>query len=707
MERLVPQVWDQIWERLAPHLCDRETLQRELVYSLGDAFDVSACVLYDLHAPGQVRLAVQWGEGAPDERLARRAVAVPERCLQERGEGCTWLALPLPLERNGGREVVGVLAVGRRSGYGFSGGEVNLWCALALRAAWAVHYARRAEHLDRAKRESERRIQEQTEQLSIERDQLELLYYVAREMTHSLDLDRMLNRSLVRVGNALGVRQGSILLLDPDSGSLIYRAALGRPLVLPKGGKRTRYRRGVGLAGWVLEYNQGVVIGDVDADPRWEPDPGKQGQPTSALAVPFSSEGEALGVMLLFVPQLHYFTEHHLWLATAAANQITAAIKNHELYRLIREQAARLGQMLRAQRSVTSQHLAILSSLTDGVAVSDDSDRLLTVNEAVTRILKPPEAGLVGAHVESLFAGFPEEARQGMREAIASVRERFARSCTESVQVTLSRQDQVVQVTLAPLSEQPHLFSGNVLVIRDITLEHEVIQAKNEFISTVAHELRTPMTSIRGYTDLLLHGATGKLNEGQERFLSIVKSNTERMAALVADLLDISRIEAGQVPLAMASLDLEKVMRELRDSVIETIHERGLELNITCEPGLPAVRADYNRLMQILHNLVSNAYRYTLPGGWIAVSARRAGDAVQVDVQDTGIGIAAEDRERIFERFFRADHPVVKKQSGTGLGLSIVRTLVQMHDGKLWVESEPGRGSTFSFTLPLGNLGET
>jgi signal transduction histidine kinase len=252
--------------------------------------------------------------------------------------------------------------------------------------------------------------------------------------------------------------------------------------------------------------------------------------------------------------------------------------------------------------------------------------------------------------------------------------------------------------------DERRIYAGIVIVFRDITREREIAQAKNEFVSVVAHELRTPMTSIKGYTDLILQGALGEVNDEQRHFLRIVKANVDRLSELIGDLLDTARIEAGRIRLEIEPIQVTSIVGEVCDSLAETIRERGLELTVEADPDVPTVQADRNRLIQILMNLLSNAYRYTPSGGSITVSVRLTDDAVLVAVADSGIGIAPEDQERIFERFHRVDNEIVNRQTGTGLGLTIARSLVELHGGRLWLESEFGVGSTFFFTLPIQHV---
>lgn len=620
----------------------------------------------------------------------RCRAAVPDQARSE-------LAVPLVADK----KVIGVIDVTRATTAGFSRSDERLISAIAGQMSLALDYALRYDELATERQASAQRLEEQTGKLRAERDRADFLYKVTQEMTRTLELERVLNRTLARLSQALGLRQGSILLLDPESGYLVYRAALGRAEALPRGGKPTQYRRGVGLAGWVLEHNECAIVTGVDADPRWDVDASQMGQSQSALAVPLSSGEDVLGVIMLFHPEPSYFDQDHIVFANAAANHITAAIKNAELYRLVRDQATRLGDMLRQQRQIASQHVAILAAITDGVAVSDEKGHLTVLNDAAQRIMCLGKEAFIGQSPSVLFTAFPEKERQAAQEALAQVTTRSRQQRPPSlVSVMLRQEHQTVQAAFMPMFDERKQFAGTVIVFRDVTREQEVSQAKNEFVSIVAHELRTPMTSIKGYTDLLLQGAVGGVNDGQQHFLQIVKANVDRLSDLVSDLLDTARIEAGRIKLERAPLQITEIVHEVCESIAETIKERGLTLTVEEASSMPTILADRNRVIQILMNLLSNAYRYTPSGGEIKMFIQPTDKAVLITVADNGIGIAPQDLERVFEPFYRTNQELVSKQPGTGLGLQIVKSLVEMHGGKTWLESELDKGSTFTFTLP-------
>lgn len=241
---------------------------------------------------------------------------------------------------------------------------------------------------------------------------------------------------------------------------------------------------------------------------------------------------------------------------------------------------------------------------------------------------------------------------------------------------------------------------GRLFVIRDVTREREIDRMKTEFVSLVSHELRTPLTSIGGYVDLLIEGEVGDLTEEQREFLGIVRNNSRRLVALINDLLDVSRIDAGKAELNRTALDFGRVVGDLAASMQPALAAARQTLAVHLPPDLPDVMGDAGRVAQIMSNLVSNAHKYTPHGGHIRVSARAAGDFVRIDVRDTGIGMTNDEQARLFQRFFRAKNRTTQEVGGTGLGLAITRSLVELHGGTITVSSEPGHGSTFSFTLP-------
>ena len=236
--------------------------------------------------------------------------------------------------------------------------------------------------------------------------------------------------------------------------------------------------------------------------------------------------------------------------------------------------------------------------------------------------------------------------------------------------------------------------------------------AKTEFVSLVSHELKTPMTSIKGYADLLAKGAVGPVNDAQSNFLNTIRSNVSRMATLVSDLSDISRIEAGRMRLEYSSIPIKESIMEAVRSVQTQINEKKQTTELQLSDDNPNVWCDHTRLTQILANLLSNAIKYTPNNGTITILEQKtqnrwdpkgAPEVICVQITDTGYGISPEDQKKIFQKFFRSEDQNIREAPGTGLGLNITRHLVEMQGGRIWFESQVGKGTSFYFTIPVSS----
>jgi signal transduction histidine kinase len=225
---------------------------------------------------------------------------------------------------------------------------------------------------------------------------------------------------------------------------------------------------------------------------------------------------------------------------------------------------------------------------------------------------------------------------------------------------------------------------------------------KSDFVSNVSHELRTPLTAIKGAVDLLLREVPGPLNENQTHHLSRVRSNTQHLAGLINDLLDLSKIEEGKIEFDAGRVSLGGLLHEVMETVKPMAAEKPVLLEVDVPDPSVLVWADRDKVTQVLMNLIGNAIKFTPPQGRVTVSASKdSTEWAQVSVNDSGPGISAEECQKIFQKFYQVSEGGGPKPKGTGLGLAISRSLVELHGGRIWVESEEGRGSTFSFTLPV------
>ncbi|HVN16491.1 MAG TPA: GAF domain-containing protein, partial [Anaerolineales bacterium] len=613
------------------------------------------------------------------------------------------LAVPMIL---GGR-AIGMLSAQSYQPNVYSVEDVQILGTLANQAIVAIQNARLFAETQRLAQELEQRVIERTSQLRREQQNTETLLRILTEVSSSLDLDRALNRTLSLLNEATGAEQGTIMLLQAEDNLLHYRAGYGYLSTTsdPTNSRGFTLKVGEGLAGWVVQNREAVLIDDLHLDARWMRSTVSGQDHRSSIVAPLLVGEDVIGVLMIFHRDLHFFSRDILNLVKAIASQVAVAINNAHLYELIRDQAERLGVMLRKEQEDASRSQAILEAVADGVLVTGVDNHITFLNSSSEDILGIKSAHALGQSLDAFGGLFGRTAGQWI-ETIRRWSEEPSTFHGDTYAEQLELDDgRIALIHLAPVIFQND-FLGTVSIFRDVTHEVEVDRLKSEFVATVSHELRTPMTSIKGYVDILLMGAAGAFNENQTHFLQIVKHNAERLNVLVNDLLDISRIEAGRVTLTPQAINLRDVAEDVIAEVLRRSQQdkKPMALSLDAPRDLPRVLGDTERVRQIIANLVDNSYHYTPENGTIKVRIQALeSKEVQVDVEDNGVGIALEDQPRIFERFYRGEHPLVLATPGTGLGLAIVRQLVEMHNGRIWMYSKgiPGEGSTFSFTLPI------
>jgi two-component system, OmpR family, phosphate regulon sensor histidine kinase PhoR len=352
--------------------------------------------------------------------------------------------------------------------------------------------------------------------------------------------------------------------------------------------------------------------------------------------------------------------------------------------------AARLDRTIRTLTEERNLSSAILGSMVEGVAVVNGAERLLFANQSFADILDmdiPPKSG----------SALVEVVRQTeMIEAVRKVLTGEPRVESEIVTGTLRQHFFAATVASVRAGET----SGAVVVLHDITELRKLERVRRDFVANVSHEFRTPLTAIQGFAETLLAGAMDD-PQNRERFLGIIVEHSRRLARLTEDLLKLSKMDADRLELEIRRVSVSQLV----ESCIETARHRATEkeIAISVQPfnGVPDIAGDRRRLAEVLQNLLDNALQYTLSRGEIVVSAEpRDGDVV-FTVADTGIGIPRADQSRIFERFYRVDAARSRELGGTGLGLSIAKHIVEVHGGRIWVDSEVGRGSKFHFSVPI------
>ncbi|MBB5348290.1 HAMP domain-containing protein [Desulfoprunum benzoelyticum] len=358
--------------------------------------------------------------------------------------------------------------------------------------------------------------------------------------------------------------------------------------------------------------------------------------------------------------------------------------------------------MMNVDRIVAEKNKAdaILASIEDGLVVFDTDQRVTGINPAGRRILRVEPQGQDLLYCEQILPVrtvcevVAATISSGSQPEIADDRRIITLSCGAETRHFL--------FSATAIGQKDQKLTGVVLLLKDITQLREFERLKSEFVMAASHELRTPLTSLGMSIDLLIEHASRYLPEREKELLQAAHDEVYRMKAMVHDLLDLSKIEAGRIDLEFESVPVALLFDNAREIFRGQINMKQIRLQIADVGHLPQVRADTNKIVWVLSNLVSNALRYVEEGGYIRLAAEMIGDFIHLSVEDNGVGIPAEYQSRIFQKFVRVD----KQESGrTGLGLAICREIVRAHGGTIWVKSDPGQGSVFTFTVPIADPG--
>ncbi len=577
----------------------------------------------------------------------------------------------------------------------------------------------------------------------IERQEARLaaLYEVSSQLGKSLDLGEVLNQVMDSIIQLTGAERGFLMLYNAENGSLQTRAARNFDQETIETGANNISHTVIERA---IATGEGVLSSNAQEDDRFSGTKSVVGyQLRSIMCAPLRMRNQTLGAVYvdnrLFSGAL---SQDDLGLLVTFANQAAVAIENARLFTQTDQALARrveelsLFQRIDQQLNRSLELNQVLSlSLNWAIALTNAAGGSIGLFEEVENDDGSTASGQIlrlmvfrgeEAHSEARLVSIDHPiVRQIMKEG----RSVLTRNVSEAesvdgtpanVQLAVPIQQDGIITGLITLETQHNveinrediafverLSDRAAVAIKNATLYeaiHAANKAKSDFISLVAHELRVPMTSIKGYTDLMNSGLAGPLSDQQKQFLEVIGRNLTRMTSLISDLSDINHIESGRMRFDMTAFDLREVVADVSDSLRERIRNRKQTLHIEVEDDLPPVFADSMRIAQVIANLMSNAHKYTPEGGEIVLRAWPNGRFAHVSVQDNGYGISEEDQEKLFSQFFRAEDKEVRSQPGWGLGLSIVRRMVEAQNGEISFESKLGEGSLFTFTIPLANI---
>ncbi|MBK6710555.1 MAG: GAF domain-containing protein [Chloroflexi bacterium] len=568
---------------------------------------------------------------------------------------------------------------------------------------------------------------------NIEQARLAALYQVSSQLGVSLDLSEVLNQVMDAIILLTGAERGFLMLFDDLTGRLRTEAARNVDRETIEGESmqisRTVLQRAATTGDPILTSN-------AQEDERFSDQQSVIGyQLRSIMCVPLRARARIIGAV--YVDNRLYsgvFKEADLELLGTFANQAAIAIDNARLFTQTDHALARRVEELTVFQQIDQQlnkslelNQVLSSALTWAIALTtadSGSIGLLveTETEPALRLLVNTSAG--GEPPRTVLTDHPvlaqvlREERSVYLEQVSAAESLDGRAAAVQLAVPIKRDGLITGlITLESrtpqaindediafverLADRAAVAIKNARLYEDI---HAANKAKSDFISVVTHELRLPMTSIKGYTDLIMSGMTGELNEQQKQFLGVIKRNLDRMSVLIRDLSDINRIESGRMQFEVGAFDVRDVVMEVVESFQEQAATKSQTLRVEVGEGDTAVSADSRRVSQVLTNLVSNANKYTPPNGDILIQVQPQAAFVQVSVRDTGIGISEENQAQLFNQFFRAEDAAVREQVGWGLGLSIVKKMVEAQGGEIWFQSTFGEGSTFAFTLPSANI---
>lgn len=518
---------------------------------------------------------------------------------------------------------------------------------------------------------------------------LRALLAIADTAAQSLSTEKILSDTLDKSLEVLGFDVGYIRILDPDKKTLVGRVSKGLT-ALSSGSVDLGDRSRRHVANILFETQKPYISPDVRKDTTFRNrSMEKQGVISAAYIPIISKKKTVLGTLAVGSRKPRKFSTEKINLLQTFGSQLGMALENAQLYDEVHRGKAYIENLV--------------ENAADVILSTDLEDRILTWNRGAEITLGYSKEEVIGKHLSILL---PPHRVHELAEMRAKVELSGALRDTEVESNKKGGAAIYLSLSVSPITDVDGRIVGFLRVAKDVTEKKryeqrlkELDKLKSDFVSNVSHELRTPLTAIKGSIDNMLDGLTGDLNEKQSRYLVRIKSNADRLARLINDLLDLSRIEAG-IKLKRTNVSLPAVAREVVETLGPVAAEKLISFEIEYAENNLTAWADPDRVAEVLTNLLGNAIKFTPTRGKVTVSLARNGDDwVKVSIADTGPGIPSEEASRIFDKFYQVSHPEQRKSMGTGLGLSIAKTLVELHGGKIWLESEAGRGSTFSFTL--------
>lgn len=542
-----------------------------------------------------------------------------------------------------------------------------------------------------------RSLQRMEESIEARLAELSTLLQTSAAVVSSLDTRTVLDSILEQLEKLMDIHMCAIVALDEQRG--VFRARASRGLskryvehivISPAEPLSTTMR--------AIRSGEPIQVSDTETDPSFaamRPRARSEGY-RSILALPLNTKHAPPSVLLVYRPDPHIFSQREINLLENFANHAAMAIENAELY-------ARSDMRLREQ---TRRLEALVQSLQDGLILEDLKGRVLYVNRRISELVDLPIQDITDAPVERLIERLlshcvddsPESLQRSRHYVQAALEGRGKREV--ELEVIINHQLRYLRLLAFDVTDAHGAPLGRGQILGDITQIKEVDRMKSSLISTVSHELRTPLAAIKGYASTLLADDVQWDLLTQREFLEIISNETDRLTRLVNDLLDMSRIEAGNLIVSRTECQLE----ELVERAVKRTHPSPAQrLRLELPPDLPAIFVDPERIEAVLRNLLENSVKYAGDSSPITVSASVQSRRMIVRVKDEGPGIPAEYGKRIFESFYRVGEELTRPVPGAGLGLAICQGFISAHGGEIWLEPQT-KGACFAFSIPLTGI---